>query len=285
MSFSYLRDAFVVGLTKNEDLSVRSGGKPAYSVYACRVFRSARRCSCCCTSDFVCIRAGPPCGRSSMGDAHLVAVLRAMLEVRDGKITVVSALFRHGTSDKTTANVAHFLKTTDYLPAPPRPNQPIGLVCCCCRCRHCCWAATPTQTKRRKNCCMLFLATPTCASLDQAIGDWCCKRLGYSYRTDRLRLTALCRRSICCSARKTRPTRPDPTRPRFGKSLLSLGFGRHRCVNIIGFNSAEWFIANMGAIAAGGIAAGIYTSNLPEVRQPPLCIVSAVRFFVVSLFQ
>eukprot|EP00752_Nemacystus_decipiens_P012995 g11498.t1 len=51
---------------------------------------------------------------------------------------------------------------------------------------------------------------------------------------------------------------------RFGKSLMSLGFGPHRCVNIIGFNSAEWFIANMGAIAAGGIAAGIYTSNLPE---------------------
>ncbi|CAM9880524.1 unnamed protein product, partial [Ectocarpus sp. 12 AP-2014] len=52
---------------------------------------------------------------------------------------------------------------------------------------------------------------------------------------------------------------------RFGKSLLSLDFAPHQCVNIIGFNSTEWFIANMGAIAAGGIAAGIYTSNLPEV--------------------
>lgn len=64
------------------------------------------------------------------------------------------------------------------LPTCAVAARPIGLVCCCCRCRHCCWAATPTQTKRRKNCCMLFLATPTCASLDQAIGDWCCKRLG-----------------------------------------------------------------------------------------------------------
>jgi hypothetical protein len=35
-------------------------------------------------------------------------------------------------------------------------------------------------------------------------------------------------------------------------------------VNIIGFNSPEWFIANMGAIAAGGLAAGIYTTNNPE---------------------
>ena len=56
-----------------------------------------------------------------------------------------------------------------------------------------------------------------------------------------------------------------PLRRRFGKSLMSLGFAPHRSINIIGFNSAEWFIANMGAIAAGGIAAGIYTSNLPEV--------------------
>eukprot|EP00903_Cladosiphon_okamuranus_P010212 g9671.t1 len=51
---------------------------------------------------------------------------------------------------------------------------------------------------------------------------------------------------------------------RFGKSLMHLGFAPHRSINIIGFNSAEWFIANMGAIAAGGIPAGIYTSNLPE---------------------
>ncbi|CAM9434747.1 unnamed protein product [Discosporangium mesarthrocarpum] len=51
---------------------------------------------------------------------------------------------------------------------------------------------------------------------------------------------------------------------RFAKSLMSLGFAPHRCTNIIGFNSKEWFIANMGAIAAGGIAAGIYTSNLPD---------------------
>ncbi len=54
---------------------------------------------------------------------------------------------------------------------------------------------------------------------------------------------------------------------------MSLGFAPHRSINIIGFNSAEWFIANMGAIAAGGIAAGIYTSNLPEVHTYPHSIV------------
>ena len=50
----------------------------------------------------------------------------------------------------------------------------------------------------------------------------------------------------------------------FAKALLSLGFERHDCINIIGFNSPEWFFANFGAIAAGGIASGIYTTNSPD---------------------
>lgn len=66
---------------------------------------------------------------------------------------------------------------------------------------------------------------------------------------------------------------------RFGKSLISIGFAPHRCINIIGFNSVEWFIANIGAIAAGGIAAGIYTSNLPEVSVFLFCS----NFFVAIL--
>ncbi|KAK3251540.1 hypothetical protein CYMTET_39129 [Cymbomonas tetramitiformis] len=48
------------------------------------------------------------------------------------------------------------------------------------------------------------------------------------------------------------------------KTLIHLGFQSHDCVNIIGFNSPEWHLANMGAIAAGGVAAGIYTTNLPD---------------------
>ena len=35
-------------------------------------------------------------------------------------------------------------------------------------------------------------------------------------------------------------------------------------MNIIGFNSPEWFMADIGCIMAGGVAAGIYTSNNPE---------------------
>lgn len=35
-------------------------------------------------------------------------------------------------------------------------------------------------------------------------------------------------------------------------------------VAIIGFNSPEWVVANVGGILAGGIAAGIYTTNTPD---------------------
>lgn len=50
----------------------------------------------------------------------------------------------------------------------------------------------------------------------------------------------------------------------FAKSLISLDFKAHKAINIIGFNSPEWLIANCGAIAAGGVAVGIYTTNNTE---------------------
>lgn len=50
----------------------------------------------------------------------------------------------------------------------------------------------------------------------------------------------------------------------FAKSLISLGFEPFDTINIIGFNAPEWFFSNFGAIAAGGVAAGIYTTNLSE---------------------
>ncbi|CAM9492674.1 unnamed protein product [Phaeothamnion confervicola] len=50
----------------------------------------------------------------------------------------------------------------------------------------------------------------------------------------------------------------------FAKSLMQLGFAPSRCINVLGFNSPAWFTANIGAIIAGGIAAGIYTTNLAE---------------------
>ncbi len=35
-------------------------------------------------------------------------------------------------------------------------------------------------------------------------------------------------------------------------------------VGIIGFNSPEWFMADLAAVHAGGMAAGIYPTNSPE---------------------
>ncbi|XP_072353273.1 long-chain-fatty-acid--CoA ligase ACSBG2-like isoform X3 [Scyliorhinus torazame] len=48
------------------------------------------------------------------------------------------------------------------------------------------------------------------------------------------------------------------------KSFLKLGLERFHGVGILGFNSPEWLIANVGAIMAGGLAVGIYATNSPE---------------------
>ncbi|XP_068225340.1 long-chain-fatty-acid--CoA ligase ACSBG2-like [Palaemon carinicauda] len=48
------------------------------------------------------------------------------------------------------------------------------------------------------------------------------------------------------------------------KALIRLGLERFKGVCIMGFNSPEWAIANFGTIFAGGLVAGVYTSNLPE---------------------
>ena len=42
---------------------------------------------------------------------------------------------------------------------------------------------------------------------------------------------------------------------------------KHDIINIIGFNSPEWFFSNYGAIMAGGIAAGIYATNQSDACQ------------------
>ncbi|XP_062308698.1 long-chain-fatty-acid--CoA ligase ACSBG2 isoform X2 [Osmerus eperlanus] len=51
------------------------------------------------------------------------------------------------------------------------------------------------------------------------------------------------------------------------KSFLKLGLQRYHGVGILGFNSAEWFIADIAAILAGGFAVGIYTTNSSEACQ------------------
>ncbi len=49
-----------------------------------------------------------------------------------------------------------------------------------------------------------------------------------------------------------------------GRGLIALGLQPKQGVAIIGFNCPQWFLADVGAILAGGIPAGIYTTNSPE---------------------
>ena len=53
----------------------------------------------------------------------------------------------------------------------------------------------------------------------------------------------------------------------FGKALLTLDCQKFDTVNIIGFNAPAWLFANFGAIAAGCVPAGIYTTNNPEACE------------------
>ena len=48
------------------------------------------------------------------------------------------------------------------------------------------------------------------------------------------------------------------------RALISLGFPRGGKVAILGSNRPEWVIFNNAAMMAGGVAAGIYTTNSPE---------------------
>lgn len=51
------------------------------------------------------------------------------------------------------------------------------------------------------------------------------------------------------------------------KAFIKLGLKPFHGVCILGFNSPEWFLADLGAIFAGGFAAGIYTTNSPEMCE------------------
>ncbi|MBK6463756.1 MAG: AMP-binding protein [Myxococcales bacterium] len=51
------------------------------------------------------------------------------------------------------------------------------------------------------------------------------------------------------------------------RALMHLGMAPGESVCILGFNSPEWVIANMGAILASGVPAGIYTTNSPAQCQ------------------
>lgn len=47
------------------------------------------------------------------------------------------------------------------------------------------------------------------------------------------------------------------------RGLMALGLEAGRAISIVGFNSPEWVIADVGAILAGGRPAGIYTTSSP----------------------
>ncbi len=51
---------------------------------------------------------------------------------------------------------------------------------------------------------------------------------------------------------------------RVGRALISLGVEAGSSVAILGNNRPEWFMANLGIIAAGGLPSGIYTTSTAE---------------------
>ncbi|XP_021368563.1 long-chain-fatty-acid--CoA ligase ACSBG2-like [Mizuhopecten yessoensis] len=48
------------------------------------------------------------------------------------------------------------------------------------------------------------------------------------------------------------------------KAFIKLGLEPYHSVSILGFNSPEWAIADVGCIFACGLATGVYTTNSPE---------------------
>jgi len=48
---------------------------------------------------------------------------------------------------------------------------------------------------------------------------------------------------------------------RVARAFIQLGLQPHRTVAIIGNNSPEWFLSAVGAVFAGGLATGVYTTN------------------------
>lgn len=46
--------------------------------------------------------------------------------------------------------------------------------------------------------------------------------------------------------------------------MLSLGITRYKSVNIIGFNSPEWFISFFGSIFSNNLPVGVYSTNGPD---------------------
>jgi long-subunit acyl-CoA synthetase (AMP-forming) len=54
------------------------------------------------------------------------------------------------------------------------------------------------------------------------------------------------------------------TARKVAKAFIKLGLKPHQGVAIIGYNSPEWLMADLGAILAGGVPAGIYTTSTAD---------------------
>jgi long-chain acyl-CoA synthetase len=66
----------------------------------------------------------------------------------------------------------------------------------------------------------------------------------------------------------------------FARGIRTLGFGPGDALAVLGDNKPEWVIAEFGAIAAGGVATGVYADCLPEEIQH-LVTHSGARLLVV----
>ncbi|XP_055372180.1 very long-chain-fatty-acid--CoA ligase bubblegum-like [Condylostylus longicornis] len=54
---------------------------------------------------------------------------------------------------------------------------------------------------------------------------------------------------------------------KIAKIFIKLGFKERDSIGILAFNCPEWFYSAMGAISAGGVIAGVYTTNSPDAVQ------------------
>jgi long-chain acyl-CoA synthetase len=71
----------------------------------------------------------------------------------------------------------------------------------------------------------------------------------------------------------------------FALGLASLGFGPNDALTIIGFNREEWLVADLAAMAMGGVPVGLYVTSSPEQIQyitahcaAPVMLVENERF-------
>jgi len=69
------------------------------------------------------------------------------------------------------------------------------------------------------------------------------------------------------------------------RAMIHLGLKEYDVVSIMGFNCPEWFFALVGAYLAGGIGAGVYTTNNPEACKYQVGHSDTVLVFVENETQ